>query len=737
MAFQEILSIHNSQVQTVRKTLRGGDVITAFADHWQFILTDINYVPIFRVARNVLLGLSSGPDVNAALRDLAKAALYIVGQRAALRHDLMGRIYHQLLEEAKYLGTYYTSVPAATLLLKLALDPESWPVDWSDLEEMSDDFRVVDFACGTGTLLMAAAEALADNYVRECGSSGDEPKLSDLHQVLIEDVIYGYDVLPSALHLTASTLAIRAPEVSFHGMRLYSMPHGGTHKRLGSIEFLRDRDVAISVDLFGLAEATEQVTGAGDVQRQTASAPDIDLCVMNPPFTRSVGGNLLFGSLPAAERAPMQKELSRLLKVPGVLASATAGLGSVFVAIGDKYLKEGGRMALVLPKALLSGVAWGKTRALFGLRYRLEYLICSHDPERWNFSDNTSLSEVLVIGRKVDDGEADAKVVCVNLWKNPTTAFEALAIAQALSEGTAPDITGGQGALEIRVGDRKLGEAVRADWVTLKENLWMPPCAFAQAELVRAASQLEVGTVTLPGQGTVGNVPLVPLKGLGVLGPDRRDIHDGFNLANGKTTYPALWGHDATAVTTMAAEPNSYLAPLAKAKEGRPLRKVTVLWPRAGRILLAERLWLKTQRAAAVRMKQKVLSNVWWPLSLHADSAAAEKSLVLWWNSTLGLLVMLAHREETRGAWIDFKKPVLEDMPVLDVVSLSPKQRDALAKAYDNVCKGALLPFPEMHLDPVRKAADDAISAALGLPDLSPLREMLAREPVVCLEPLT
>jgi hypothetical protein len=33
--------------------------------------------------------------------------------------------------------------------------------------------------------------------------------------------------------------------------------------------------------------------------------------------------------------------------------------------------------------------------------------------------------------------------------------------------------------------------------------------------------------------------------------------------------------------------------------------------------------------------------------------------------------------------------------------------------------------------DPVRAAMDQAISSALGLPDLTPIREMLGREPIV------
>lgn len=173
-----------------------------------------------------------------------------------------------------------------------------------------------------------------------------------------------------------------------------------------------------------------------------------------------------------------------------------------------------------------------------------------------------------------------------------------------------------------------------------------------------------------------------------------------------------------------------------RAKAGRSLREAIVLWPRAGRLALAERTWLKTQRVAAVRLESPVLSNVWWPLTLVKQSGDNEKALTLWLNSTPGLLVMWAHREETRGAWIDFKKPVLAAMPVLDVGALSVEQRQILAAAYDRLCQQPLLPFPQMANDPVRAEIDAAIATALGLPDFSVLRQLLSREPVVCLRPL-
>jgi hypothetical protein len=204
------------------------------------------------------------------------------------------------------------------------------------------------------------------------------------------------------------------------------------------------------------------------------------------------------------------------------------------------------------------------------------------------------------------------------------------------------------------------------------------------------------------------------------------------------TAFPAFWGHDAQAITTLEQEPNAFLMTLAEAKERRTLRKAEDLWPLAAKIMLAERIWLYTQRMVCLRVSEIVLSNMWWPVSLREPlrSEEIEKALALWLNSTLGLLLVLANRQETRGAWIDFKKPVLEKLPVLDLGSLSVAQLAQLAAAYDEVCREELRPFPEMNSDPVRARIDAAIAQALDLPDFSILRRLLAQEPVVCLKRL-
>ena len=133
-------------------------------------------------------------------------------------------------------------------------------------------------------------------------------------------------------------------------------------------------------------------------------------------------------------------------------------------------------------------------------------------------------------------------------------------------------------------------------------------------------------------------------------------------------------------------------------------------------------------------MPEPVLSNMWWPVAMTGTSEDAEKALCLWLNSALGLLLMFGHRQEIAGAWAKFNKPPLESMPVLNVEALDDAHLAELARTFDDIAEAALKPFPQLAEDPVRIAIDEAIASTLGLPDFSVLRELLSREPVVCLD---
>ena len=213
----------------------------------------IDYYPIFSMARDVVRELS---DIEAAavLGECARTTEALLRMRAVGRHDLAGRIFNQLIAERKLLAAFYTRIPASTLFAGLALSSDRWRhVDWSAPEKLSQ-LRVIDPACGTGTLLMAAYRHIVQNHL--AASSGDSDD-ETLHRSLVEEVIMGTDVVQASIHLTAATLAAMSPTVTFHQMQLHSLRLGSEvqtdlqgnetrHVHLGSMDWLVASEVQSS-----------------------------------------------------------------------------------------------------------------------------------------------------------------------------------------------------------------------------------------------------------------------------------------------------------------------------------------------------------------------------------------------------------------------------------------------------------------------------------------------------------
>lgn len=727
--FQEQLAATDERVSTLRTLLNSDDVVSSTAEHWRWIWQNINYVPIFQLGERVLNELPSGLPASQAVITLLREAASICNQQTALRHDLMGRIYHWLLHDAKYLGTYYTSVPAATLLLKLVMGRQ-WGVDFGDARSLAD-FKVVDLACGTGTLLMSAAQAIADKFIvsrAEAGTAIEARSLATLHSTLMQNVLYGYDILPTAVHLTASTLALLSPEIAFRQMNLFVMPVGmdRTTPRLGSIDFFAGQRLSTQ---FTLDDQVVDVvrTGAGRSQYTNAEVPIADLFVMNPPFVSNRYGNLIFGSHPQ-ERELLKRELSRWATRFGV--SATAGLGAVFVPLADLYVKEGGRLAFVLPLALATGEAWEPVRRLIADRYHLEIVIASHDRTRFNFSENTSLSEVLFVARRLRSGERPGKTAYVSLWQNPTTIYEALDTAHSVEQVIASLAENDADTAVVLSADRPIAEIAYRPGPVGGEN-WTP-IIFAQSALAAIHRSLDrENALAIPGSGRSTDLPLCPLSDLGELGFDARDVADAFEADRTRTNWSAYSGffdHDSHVVVTLHQQPNAYVHPRTRALPGRPLRSADRVWEKSSDLLLVSRLRTNTQKVIAVSLDVNVVGNTWWPLH-HNLTSAQKKALVLWLNSTLGILLYYGRRAITEGAWVQMKKPAWTGMPVLNVLMLSEQALEELRAAYDRLSERELAPVAQLNDDQTRIEIDATLERVLGLSSLATVRELLEREP--------
>ena len=731
LAFQERLTAVDNDVATVDEALRRK--LDGLHNAWRYICNEIDYVPVFDLAGNIVDVLKDGPP-EVQLPVIEPLARAVRDTRKLEGHDLSGRLFHTLLTDAKFSGAYYTSVPAATLLSRLVF--HEWPehVDWSD-HEFPASLNVADLACGTGTLLMAVASEVERKHRAAGGSES-----AALHKAMVEQALHGYDVQLSAVHFAATSLAMLNPDIQFDRMNLFVMPLGaeGSNVLLGSLEFLNTSEAAVQFALsdpdFGtsLRDAGQVYGGGwrGVDAGVTATLPELDLAIMNPPFTRSVGGNLLFGSLPRGERTQLQRELSRRLR--SMQASSTAGLGAAFVAAASPKLRPGeGRLALVLPVTVCTGPSWSQTRALIENDYLLDVVVASHDPARWNFSDSTDLSEALLIAtRRPANGDgAEHRTTFVNLWQNPNGVLDAHRVAEVVNS-TQPARIEDTGTALLELDGEHVGEVFSIPETKLKGKQWVG-VQFARADVVRSALRLlEDSEVWVPGEAGVGSIPMCRLDEIGEIGPDVRDVRDGFEPTETVTAYPMVENHDTNVRRKLTTSPDKYLAPLVTARPGRRLKPLDSLWSKAGRLLVAERLRLNTARIVAMTAESEVLSNVWWPIK--TESHSSEKAIAAFLNSSVGLLAFLTIRNTTEGNWVKFKKTDLKELPILDPREISPDQLQALSDLFDRLADAEFERLPGMAECPARMALDEGISDILGLPDLGKLRVLLASEPVVC-----
>lgn len=740
MIFHEVLANLKAQIETLSQIRVQSNIKKALEDEWVEILK-IDYEPVFELALKILRHLPASPMLNRELRRLLDVAYDIASSHVLLKHDLMGRVYHQLLlgKLVKYYATYYTSVPAARLLARLLVTlPSPLKVAESPPKYGEVPLKAVDFACGSGTLLSALYKELEARHRIEA----EEPNVGSLHEYMIEEGFWGFDVLQHATHLAMTTLSLHNPSTSVDLSRIYALKLGKFDKNvfLGSPDFLKSPDIS-PVKLQRGGVGAERV---GVSQRRTAEGekvPNFHMCIMNPPFTRSVGGNLLFGDLPSKERRELQKVLSSLLKEKKLTGIGQAGLGAVFVHLSDQYLTAGGRLALVLPKGVLAGVSWTKVRQLLLANYHIEYIISSFQgPTEWNFSENTSLSEILLVARKRSKDKDDGYTIFANLFKKPENEIESVYIGSQLAElyeSVAPANIENANAspFSIKLHGKKIADVYSA---RLVEEAFGHYNFFAQAELNRITTLIRGGTVYLPTQGIVGRIPLTTLDSfIEDIGPDRRQVHSAFRHVRymSQAPYKSLWGHDTDRIKCLEQDPNASLEP----KNARVAR---VLWKRKGNLVIVDRARLSTYRVLAAFLRQDVLSNVWWPIrtsmsvdaknhTLSGDEMA--KIIALWINSTLGTLCLLSISEVTEGPWVSFKKTPLWKLPVLDIGKLSKKQVKKLLDLYSQVHNEELRPLPKEFREPrVRRKIDDKFNEILGLDvDLNILYGLLSKDPTI------
>ena len=743
MVFQERLASNEVAFQPVSAAMRDGRFSRlALLQVWEHILS-IDYYPIFSMARDVVQELSE-VEATDVLGECATTAATLLGMGAVGRHDLAGRIFNRLISERKLLAAFYTSIPASTLLAGLALSQDRWShVDWNSREELSR-LCVVDPACGTGTLLMAAYRQIVQNHSATAAGDSDDQLL---HQALVEKVITGADVVQAAIHLTAATLAAMSPSVKFEQMQLHTLRLGrDTSKKiwLGSLDWLEAPETQ------SFFSTTEEQIGAASGEGGIVQRPIADLVISNPPFTRrgSDGGKeeaiARVFSLPEGDTESQQaiaKRTSALLK--GTAANQIAGHGSSFAVLADRLVKPGGRISLVLPVTALSGESWREVRQMLASRYEVEFVVSSHDPNLLFMSYDTAIAEALLVGRRLSDGEGPTgRGRFVNLWRAPYSETDALALVRALNAAASIPLHRSDGppvgGSPLMVGGEQWGEVVDGP---IGEAPWSA-ARWRQALTSQFAAALERGELwNEDGSQVAGYVPVAAMGHVCNVGPQDRRIRgslgmfDAYHGWNGDAQFPAIWSLDSSAHQSMSTEPNAWLSP-------KPGRNHQSVWSQSGTLQITRDVRYNAQPVMAVRTGIRTLGvRAWHTLSTHGDdplvSARQETALALWCNSTFGLLLHANHSNSAQEGRGQGNKGMLESMTTLDIRKLEAWQLDEAQVIWQKFSNRKFLPFYQCVTDPARVELDELIvKDLLGLGEdtvasVARLRTLLAVDPSI------
>ena len=765
--FQENLAGGQDELASVKslEQLRGsnsGLTKSAVLAEWRKILA-VNYWPIFDIARRILEVIPTA-ESQLLIEGLAGTADKLLQARLMHSHDLTGAVFQRLIADRKFLAAYYTTPGAAALLVGLAITPDTLPESksWSSATDVKT-LRIADFACGTGTLLSTAYQRISQLHELAGGDA------KALHPDMMATALVGCDVLPAATHLTASMLAGAHPSVKYKQSAILTMAFGKQpdgEVAIGSLDLL---DPQGEFEILSITATT--IEGMGEVEQETwRSLPhaSFDVAIMNPPFTRATSHdgervgvpNPMFAAFSSSdeEQRLMGAATRRLTK--DTSAHGNAGEASIFLVLADHKLKLGGVLALVMPLTLISGDAWKKSRALLAKHYSnlVVISIAGAASADLSFSADTNMGECLIIGRKSETGSTRATFIILN--KRPEFPLLGVIAAEQIhrlieSKNLRRLEDGPVNGTSLHFGNEVIGQALDAP---VPASGGWNLSRIADLSLAQSAYQLgNKKNIWLPAmnKSEIVDIPVTTVENIGEIGPYHLDIKgntrtgdirgpfDIFPIVpNSVPTYPVLWAHDAKRERTMSFGGDSEGIPrqgLTPEEQAIVDLKVENIWDTASHCHFNHDFQFNSQSTGMQFTPRQTIGGRAW-LSISLSSVDQEKALVVWANTSLGLLLHWWHANKQQSGRGSIAKTMLQTLPILDVTALEPKLLAEAVKLFDTMSEQPLLPLHELDRDPIRKELDEAFARnVLKLPEsilasggpLELLRAKLSQEPSI------
>ena len=292
---------------------------------------------------------------------------------------------------------------------------------------------------------------------------------------------------------------------------------------------------------------------------------EFDVVIYNPPFTDTQKQGGKYTTDTTRSLVERLQSIKTTLEKRDPAAATALGKRSIqpfFTPLATGLLsKENGKLAKVIPATVCTAENARTQRQYLANNFHIEMVVTSHDPKRVNFSENTSIHECLVIGRRSENNDKPTRFIQLTAYPNNVKQAEQL--IDKIHSGDAGELYSETlwPADKIRAGD----------WSPVQ---WFNP------DLAQAAD--EIGD--LPKMIAAGNIGSI----------DHNEV--AFRLT---FDYVAGSGSDAFCtiaegiMQTIQATPESKATP----KSGKE-RKAATLWKeKASRLLITSR-FSTTQQSA-------------------------------------------------------------------------------------------------------------------------------------------
>ena len=691
-----------------------------------------DYEPVFTIARDILCDVTQA-GLKTAMLDAAIAGIIEQSRDAAEQYamagaDYAGELFNRIMHDRASDGAYFTRPEAGALLAGLALHA----TDETDFTngKIVDRLRILDPACGSGTLLQAWLTAIK-RRARDDGAA--EAALSRMHRRIVEDALTGLDVNPVSIQLAGAMLMIGDTRVQYARMGLHTMPYGPQRDRrtaaAGSLELLRQPDVLAhqggKTDA-GQDDFFDEELNSFAPREATERALKARVVLTNPPFVTREKLGAKFGiEVQHAIRERIDKSQEELEnKLPEYAGfSAKTTTGPLYLALGLLAMDPGsGVLGTVIPTVgLLAPSGLAERRKLVS-ELHIRYVVTCHEPGEENLSQSfraDPVNESLVVGTRMGRNDGLATTF-VSLDRFPRSVVEAHALADAIAGGD--DIDGQR--CEVSNERMRNGDWSAVGWRNLKLD--------EAAQLIDRHPMLtrmcDIPGVTMraPGDGAFTPCP----------GSERRETASTRRVPNEDVDILVYQSKAEHAHLTMATKPDTAAkikkipASVTGAERIATAEKAYARWSNVrGRLLVNAGQDTKTGRLAAVvdTTADGGLGTNWKPIQGTDDSTAI--AWAVWLNSTLGRIAMLRNR----GKKLAF--PVYRPAGMTTTRCPDPGETEAI-EALNAAYELTKNEEPPQYRDgrcAVRDTWDEAVAQALGI-DVETIfeyAELLAREPAV------